>query len=244
MTIGELSRRTGVTIRALRHYDRIGLLRPAAVSSAGYRLYDESAIARLHMILLYRELQFPLTQIRSILDTPDFDPVRALDDQISLLTMRRDRLDGLIDLARNFKEKGTCTMSFDAYDETRINQRREEAKAAWGHTEAWQEFEQKEKSRRPQDSSMYGQMMMDMIGEFGRTRPASPDCGEAQAFVQRLRDFITDHFYTCTVPILSGLAEMYDAGGDFTDNIDRAGGEGTARLLAQAMRIYCARSGA
>lgn len=242
MTIGELSRRTGVTIRALRHYDRIGLLKPSGVSPAGYRLYDESAVTRLHMILLYRELEFPLAQIRDILDTPRFDPLRALDDQIALLTMRRNRIDGLIHMARQFREKGTCTMNFDAYDESRINQRRDEAKAAWGHTEAWQEYEQKEKSRRPQDSSMYGQILMDMIGEFGRTRPDSPQSDEAQAFVQQLRDFITAHFYTCTPQILAGLAEMYDAGGDFTENIDRAGGEGTAALLAQAMRIYSSRA--
>lgn len=241
MTIGDLSRRTGVTIRALRHYDRIGLLRPTRVTEAGYRLYDESAIERLHMIRLYRELEFPLAEIRSILDSPDFHPIAALDDQIALLTLRRDRLDGLIRLARRFKEKGAFTMSFDAYDDARIHEYTEKARASWGHTDAWQEYEQKEKRRRPQDSSMYGQILMEMIGEFGSARPDSPDSDEAQRFVQRLRDFISAHFYTCTVPVLRGLADMYDAGGDFTGNIDRAGGEGTAHLLAQAMRIYCSR---
>jgi DNA-binding transcriptional MerR regulator len=84
-TVHEVSALTGVSIRALHHYDRIGLLKPTAVSDAGYRLYDESALVRLQCIMLYRTLEFPLKDIKAILDSPAFDRNRALDQQIYVL---------------------------------------------------------------------------------------------------------------------------------------------------------------
>ena len=89
MNIGELSALSHVSIRTLRHYDKLGLLKPARVTEAGYRQYDEAALQRLHTILLFRELEFPLSDIKRILDAPDFDPAAALEKQITLLTMRR-----------------------------------------------------------------------------------------------------------------------------------------------------------
>lgn len=100
MTIGEVSRIAHLSVRTLRHYDHIGLLRPCAATEAGYRLYNEDALRRLHTILLFREMEFPLADIRRILDTPGFDPIQALETQITLLTMRREHLDNLILLAR------------------------------------------------------------------------------------------------------------------------------------------------
>ena len=98
-TVREVSRITGVSVRTLHHYDAIGLLKPAQVTEAGYRLYDDAALGRLQTILLFRELQFPLKEIRDLLDTPDVDPMAALDDQIRLLQLRREHLDRLIDHA-------------------------------------------------------------------------------------------------------------------------------------------------
>ena len=72
-TVREVSRLTGVTVRALHHYDAIGLLKPTRVTEAGYRLYDDAALRRLQSILLLRELQFPLKQIKAILDNPGFE---------------------------------------------------------------------------------------------------------------------------------------------------------------------------
>ena len=69
LTVKEMSRRTGVSVRTLHHYDAIGLLRPSAVTESGYRLYDGDAMARLHSILLFRELRFSLKEIKTILDS-------------------------------------------------------------------------------------------------------------------------------------------------------------------------------
>lgn len=235
--IGELSALTHVSIRTLRHYDQIGLLKPSHVTEAGYRQYDEAAIKRLHTILLFRELEFPLAEIRRIIDAPGFDPIDALDRQITLLTMRREHLDNLIHLAKGLKMKGLKHMDFSAFDTRKIDDYTAQAKAAWGQTDAWKEYESR--NLKTKDNQQAGQQLMDMIAAFGQRRGIDPACEEAQRMVQQLRDHITANFYTCTVPILRGLADMYDGGGDFTHNIDKAGGAGTAAFLSKAMRIYC-----
>ena len=82
MTVNEVSKLTGVSIRTLQYYDKIGLLHPAKYTEAGYRLYDDAALETLQQILLFRELEFPLKEIKDILDRPGFDPVAALEQQI------------------------------------------------------------------------------------------------------------------------------------------------------------------
>ncbi len=240
MNIGELSALTHVSIRTLRHYDKIGLLRPSHVTDAGYRQYDESAVERLYIIRLFRELEFPLADIQRIIDAPDFDPIDALDRQITLLTMRREHIDNLILLAKGMKLTGVKHMDFSAFDTRKIDDYAAQAKAAWNKTDAWKEFESRGKTAG--DNQQAGEQLMALIASFGKRRDIDPACNEAQAMVQQLRDHITASFYTCTVPILRSLADMYDGGGDFTRNIDKAGGAGTAAFLAKAMRIYCERN--
>ena len=91
-TVKEVSLLTGVSVRALHHYDAIGLLKPAKVTEAGYRLYDTASLERLQQILLFRELEFPLKEIKAILESPDFDRNKALEQQISLLELKKEHL--------------------------------------------------------------------------------------------------------------------------------------------------------
>ena len=100
MTIHEVSKLAGVSVRTLHYYDAIGLLPPTALTESGYRLYDDTALARLQSILLFRELEFPLKDIKRILDGPKFDQATALTDQIKLLELQQARLGRLITLAR------------------------------------------------------------------------------------------------------------------------------------------------
>ena len=240
MTVHEVSRLTGVTIRALQYYDRIGLLPPADTTEAGYRLYDEAALARLQQILLFKELAFPLAEIRRILEDPDFDRDRALAQQIELLTMKRDRLDQLIALAREIRRKEVRALKFDAFDTKKIEEYAAQAKASWGHTEAWREYEEKSKGRSREEDRDLGGRMMEIFAEFGAVKDEStPDSPKAQALVKKLQCFITEHYYTCTDEILSGLGKAYAAGGEMTENIDKAGGEGTAAFASEAIRAYC-----
>ena len=67
MTVNEVSKLTGVSIRTLQYYDNIGLLKPAEYTESGYRLYDDTALETLQQILLFRELEFPLKEIKTLI---------------------------------------------------------------------------------------------------------------------------------------------------------------------------------
>ena len=93
MTVNEVSKLTGVSIRTLHYYDKIGLLHPAFVTESGYSQYDDTALERLQQILLFRELEFPLKEIKDILDSDGFDREKALEQQIELLTLKKEHLE-------------------------------------------------------------------------------------------------------------------------------------------------------
>ena len=122
MTVQKVSRLTGVSIRTLQYYDRIGLLHPTEYSDAGYRLYDDAALETLQQILLFRELEFPLKDIRKIIESPDFDRGKALEQQIELLTLKKEHIENLIDLARGIKLLGVRHLKFDAFDTKKIDE--------------------------------------------------------------------------------------------------------------------------
>lgn len=238
-TVKEVSRLTGVSVRTLHHYDAIGLLKPSRVTEAGYRLYDDDALRRLQAILLFRELQFPLKEIREILDGPEFDPMSALEQQIKLLELQRDRLDVLISHARKIQQTGAMDMDFEAFDKTQMDEYAAQAKAKWGKTDAYREFQEKTKDSTPQQMKSTGDALMDIFAQIGAIRHTSPDSAQAQALIAKLQAFITDNYYTCTTQILRGLGQMYIAGDSMTGNIDKAGGEGTAQFAHDAIEIYC-----
>ena len=236
-TVREVSRITGVSVRTLHHYDAIGLLKPAQVTEAGYRLYDDAALGRLQTILLFRELQFPLKEIRDLLDTPDFDPMAALDDQIRLLQLRREHLDRLIDHARQIQKTGVMNMDFKAYDTKKLDTYAAEAKKRWGHTDAWRESQEKQKTQSQEVSDADG--LMDIFRRLGAYRTSDPAAPEAQALIRDLQQYICDHYYNCTNQILMGLGQMYAAGDEMNENIDRSGGAGTGDFARRAIEIYC-----
>ncbi len=237
-TVTEVSRLTGVSVRTLHHYDAIGLLMPTRVTEAGYRLYDDTALRRLQAILLLRELQFPLKQIREILDAPDFDPIAALEEQIHLLELQRAHLDQLIAHARQIQQTGVMELNFKPFDKTEMEDYAAQAKVKWGGTAAYREFEEKTAGQPPEEQKSTGDALMDIFVEFGALQGTSPASDEAQALVKKLQDFITAHYYTCTNQILRGLGQMYIAGDSMTENIDKAGGSGTAQFAHDAIEIY------
>ena len=238
-TVKEVSQFSGVSVRTLHHYDTIGLLKPTRVTEAGYRLYDEAALQRLQHILLLRQLQFSLKEIRQILDAPGFDPIQALTQQIHLLELQRNHLDNLISHARQIQKTGVIIMDFSAFQTTEMDRYAAEAKAKWGKTEAYKEFEQKTAGKTPAQMRSTGDALMDIFAEIGAIRHLSPASEEAQALIAKLQGFITANYYNCTKQILYGLGQMYIAGNSMTENIDRAGGQGTAQFAHDAIEIYC-----
>ncbi len=238
-TVNEVSKLTGISVRTLHHYDDIGLLKPTTVTEAGYRLYDDTALERLQHILLFKELQFPLKDIKEILESPDFDRNKALEQQIELLTMKKEHLENLILFARGIKMLGVKNMDFSAFDTKKLDEYAAEAKKTWGKTEAYKEFEEKSKGRTQEDTKDISDGLMQMFMTFGEMKEMNPADETVQKQVKRLQDYITAHFYNCTPQILYGLGQMYAAGGEFTENIDNTGGVGTAEFASKAIAIYC-----
>ena len=234
-TVKEISKLSGASVRTLHHYDAIGLLRPTQVTESGYRLYDDAALQRLQTILFFRELEFPLQEIKDILDTPNFDPREALADQIHLLELRKQHLENLIAHARKIHKTGVIDLNFKPFDKHEMDAYAAEAKAKWGKTEAYQEYEKKSSGKDAQN----GDALMAIFAEIGAVRHLDPAAPEVQALVGKIQNHITAHFYNCTNPILAGLGQMYVADERFKANIDRAGGEGTAEFAAKAIEIYC-----
>lgn len=239
-TVKEVSKITGISVRTLHHYDAIGLLKPTKVTEAGYRMYDDTALGRLQSILLFRELQFPLKQIRAILDSPDFDPAEAIARQIGLLELQRRRIGELIAFAREIQSKGVTTMNFDVFDRKEMEKYKEEVAAKWGNTKAYREFQQKEAAREEGSYGRIAEELMAMFSELGGLKQLSPDADEVQKKISALQKFITDNYYECTDEILRGLGQMYAEDERFRKNIDRAGGEGTAVFASRAIAVYCA----
>ena len=237
-TVKEVRELTGISARALHHYDAIGLLKPTDVTEAGYRLYDDAALDRLYMILVFRELGLSLKEIGRILDAPDYDRNRALEQQITRMQERIEKLQNRITFARGILMLGVKYMDFEGFDAEKLDEYSQQAKTLYGKTEAYQEFAQKSKGRSRQQENALGEQVMDFFAQLGKMRPCAPDSTEAQNWAKELQDFFTANYYTCTPQILGSLAESYAGGGSMTENIDKAGGAGTGAFAKQVIDIY------
>ena len=239
MTVNEVSKLTGVSVRTLQYYDKIGLLSPAAYTESGYRMYDETALECLQHILLFKELQFPLKEIKQIINSSDFDRNRALEQQIELLTMKKEHLENLILFARGIHGLGVRYMDFSVFDTKKMDEYAKQAKENWGKTEAYKEFEEKHKNYSEKEDQRLQAEFMNLFVEFGQMKDLDAGCDEVQNLVKKVQNFITEHFYNCTDKILAVLGRMYSGGGSMTENIDAVGGTGTAEFAARAIEVYC-----
>ena len=241
LTIGALSRLSGVSVRALHHYDQIGLLRPSEVATSGYRYYDDTAVERLWQILFFRELDFPLNDIAQILSSPGFDRMRALEEHRSLLMQKRERLDALITLVSNAM-KGETNMEFKPFDTSKIDEMRaqyaEEAKARWGNTDAYRESERRTAKYTKEDYARLQDEAGEIFAAFAALVGTDPADERVQALVKRWQSHISESYYTCTNEILAGLGQMYVLDERFTKNIDQYGA-GAAQLMSDAIAVYC-----
>ncbi|MCI8408253.1 MAG: MerR family transcriptional regulator [Lachnospiraceae bacterium] len=238
-TVHEISKLTGVSVRTLHHYDAIDLLKPTKLTPAGYRLYDDTALGRLQIILMFRELQFPLKEIKAILDSPTFDPKEALAQQIKLLELQLKHTKELISFALEIQEKGVNNMNFNAFNKTEMEQYATEIKEKWGSTTAYKEYERKKKEKSDKEIKKNAEQLMTLFSDIGTLKQLLPNDKTVQDKIKTLQEFITENYYTCTNEILKGLGQMYVCDERMKQNIDKAGGEGTAEFVKQAIMVYC-----
>lgn len=238
-TVKDVSKLTGVSVRTLHYYDAIGLLTPTKVTDAGYRMYDDTALSRLQSILLFRELQFPLREIKEFLDSPDFNQEETIAQQIKLLELQYKHIGELISFAREIQTKGVKTMNFEVFDTNEIEQYKAEVKSKWGNSKAYQEYKQRVVSHSEHNDSKFVNEIMSLFTDLGAMKQLPPTDKAVQEKIAALQAYINENFYTCSNDILKELGEMYVCDDRFKKNIDRFGGEGTAKFVREAIFVYC-----
>ena len=238
-TVTEIAKLTGVSVRTLHHYDAIGLLKPTQVTESGYRLYDEKALERLYLILLFREIGFPLKSIQGILDAPDYDRNRVLEKQVELLKAKIEHLENCIHMANGIKLMGIEHLDMEGFTMSKKDKYYDQAKVLYGKSKQWQQWEEKSSKRTDEQEKDVNAQVMDFFVRLGSMKKEAPDSEAVQGWVRELQEFFTENFYDCTDQILLGLGEMYAGGGSMTENIDAAGGKGTGEFARDAIRFYC-----
>ena len=241
MTVKQVSDLTGISIRTLQFYDKLGLLSPAERTEAGYRLYDNSSLERLQEILLFRELEFPLKDIMQMIDDPDFDRKRALEQHIKLLELKKERIEALLRLAREISGEEERKMDFSALDSKKIEEYTSQARASWGSTKEYKEFEAIDSKRTDDQRRDAAKGMMDIFARLGRNTALPPESAETQDIVRELHDYINANFYSCSIEVFASLGKMYGSGNEFTQNINKSAGEGTAEYASRAIEVYCSK---
>lgn len=240
-SVSRAAKLSGVSVRTLHYYDEIGLLKPSEMSDTGYRYYDEQSLEVLQQILFYRELDFSLSSIKDILSRPGYDKTKALAEQKYLLTLKKNRLEGLIELLDQTM-KGASSMSFKEFDMTEIEEAKEkykdEAEQRWGNTDAYRQSMQRTNSYKKEDWAKISAESGAIYEGFVENMNKEPSHEDVQALVERWKNHISTYFYDCNNEILAGLGEMYVADERFTKNIDRYG-QGLAQFISDAIKIYC-----
>jgi MerR family transcriptional regulator, thiopeptide resistance regulator len=249
--VREVAEIAGVSVRALHHYDAIGLLVPKVRSDAGYRLYDEDDLLRLQQILIGRELGLPLEEIRRLLDDPELDRRQALVEQRAKLEQRLEHTAAMIravDAALSLlgTDEGGETMNmkdlFNGFDHSRYE---EEARQRWGHTDAYKESTKRVSRYTPEDWKRHQAEQASIYGDAYAALSAgkAPDSVEAMDVAERHRLAIERWFYPCPHDMHVGLADMYEADSRFAENIDKFGA-GLTAFLSAAIRANARRHGA
>jgi DNA-binding transcriptional MerR regulator len=248
--VTEVARMTGISVRALHHYDEIKLLVPRGRTGAGYRLYDDDDLRRLQQIVIGRELGLSLEEIRRSLDDPGFDRKRALIEQKKQLQERANQTEAMIRavdaaLAVIDDEGLGDTMEmkdmFDGFDPSKYEA---EARQRWGTTEAYQESKKRTQRYTADDWKKLEAEQRAIYADAAAAMKAgkAPEGEEVMDIADRHRLSIDRWFYPCSVTMHCGLAAMYESDGRFAENIDKHG-EGLTPFLVAAIRANAERRG-
>ena len=238
--VKEVAELTGVSIRTLHHYDRIGLLSPEHVTEAGYRQYSERDLETLQQILFFRELGFPLKNIGEILQSPEYDKAEALALQREALLEKRSRLDRMIRTLENTIQdaKGEIKMTdkekFEGFDFTN-NPYEEEARQRWGN-EAVDRSKQTLADMGQEGQKQISEQMDTLFRRLAAMRHRDPASDEVQKAIGEWHAFLNGMGHTYSPEAFKGLGQLYIQDERFTRNMDKFG-DGFAKFMADAMGI-------
>lgn len=248
--IGELAKQTGLSVRTLHHYDKIGLLPATARTGAGYRIYEVSDIERLQRILFYRELGFTLDDIARVVDDPKTDASKHLLRQRELLVSSMERLQRMITAidremeAEEMDIKLTTEERLEIFGDLLPKDYDQEPQDRWGDTEAYRQS-QRRVSRYTKEDWLGIKVEQDEVEtklaalfEAG----AAPDGEEAMDAAEAHRRHISRWYYDCGYEIHCGLGEMYVADARFRANYDRLA-PGLSGFVKEAIHANASHAG-
>lgn len=238
----------GVSVRTLHHYDRIGLLCPEKTDANGYRKYTDADLQKLQQVMFFKELDFSLSEIRMIIDDPDFNRLEAMQNHIKLLLKKKKRLDSIIDslekTIESIKEdrKMTNDEIFSPFSMKEIDEHREkyaaEARTKYGKTDAYKQSSARTASYTKEDWQRITAEGNHIFGEFAEIMEEPADSAAAFNLVEKWRGHISKNFYHCSIEFLAGLGATYVSDERFTRNIDKTK-PGLALFMSRAIEAYC-----
>ena len=248
MNVGEVAALAGVTVRTLHHYDRIGLLSPSERTPAGYRRYTPSDLDRLHQVLVYRELGFPLEEIATLLDDPSADPEAHLRRQHRLLRDRLERTSAMVAAVEKEMEARAMGISltpeerFEVFGENDPSQYDAEVEERWGETDAYRESRRRTSSYTKDDWLRIKAEGADVERRFAEALRSgtAADSEQAMEVAEEHRQHISRWFYDCPPEMHAGLGRMYVEDERFTAHYEEIA-PGLAQYVSTAVQANAAR---
>ena len=259
-TVKEVSELTGISVRTLHYYDEIGLFKPTEVTEAGYRLYDDKAIEKLGQILVFRELDLSLADIKLIMDNPDLDRNSVLAKQREMLCLKKQRLERIIANIDNML-KGDHDMDFTVFDETELRamfsdmlQNMNESQKQifidrYGSIEAWEKHmiegasDEKVQKNFAKVVEWYGSK--EAVKESLKNPPKSEVFTAYQKRIGSIQQKLADDFVAKQLyqvedarPLLMDIAKGYQGNEELAQGVDSVYGDGSAKYIGEAIEAF------
>ncbi|MCB1582032.1 MAG: MerR family transcriptional regulator [Xanthomonadales bacterium] len=236
----------GTSVKTLRHYEKKALLKPEYIDKTnGYRYYGDKSLATMQQILFYKEMDFPLNEIKDLINGEVFNQHDALNMQKNLLCLKKQRLDRMIDFIDDLltNDKGISDMKKlkEATDNSVFEQKKieyaNEAKKRWGESKLYQQSQQKQAKYSQKDMKEINAKQNKIYQELASLMPLGIGHSEVQNKIDEARSFITSHWYDCSKKQFAALGEMYVTDQRFKQYLDQFGA-GLADFIHQAIEIY------
>lgn len=215
-TVGTVASLVGVTIRTLHHWDTIGLVRPSERTDSGYRLYTDADLARIHRVLVYRELGVPLNDVGTLLDAPATDAMASLRQQRDRLRERIAQLQQMGNALDRIIEARKSGILLSAEEQVAIFGRHwqpswaEEAHDRWGDTAQWAQYAERAASRTAEHWQQISANVDALNAELAAAHHAGviPGSDQANALAERHRESMGT-FFDCTHSMHVCLGRRY-----------------------------------
>ncbi len=242
-TVKQLATQAGVSGRTLRYYDKIGLLEPSFINKHGYRFYEGREIVRLKQILFFKELEFSLEEIKSMMSSQQYDVIQVLKDQKKLMIRERERVESIITgidkTIQGMKSKKNTddTEFFGGLSKEKVEEYKKEVKQKYGYTSAYKQSAERTKKWGAKEYDAINDDMKAVVLEISARMQLGYRDDEVQRLIGKYKR-VLEKFYDVTPEIFRGLADMYVADERFAAFFNKFDPK-LAEFMKKAIYSYC-----